>query len=282
MSEQRPHATRRPPFKLPLRAEHSGGDDWLIFDQERQVAIVASERHALNFCAAVNEYADLLEIASKYVALDPSPPSETGLTATEVNDALDLAECCVHDQMKNPNEREWVNGILKKLRAFALTNTPQAGAMTGTSFEGLKRPSSLDQPHQGRTPESAGAPRGAGASPHSANAAPARSAVEHLIWQVENGEPFDRAVMLKALRASPVSPAATIDAKAVAERCAELLVPVDEGPGYEDREVWNAALQWAKRYIRAYAATLDAAPSPVPQAADIDENNQWPEFNRER
>lgn len=41
--------------------------------------------------------------------------------AREVNDALDLAECCVHDQIKDPGEREWVHGILRKLREYVLT-----------------------------------------------------------------------------------------------------------------------------------------------------------------
>lgn len=56
--------------------------------------------------------------------------------------------------------------------------TPQAGAMTGTSFEGLKRPSSLDQSHPrnlsqssasvvGQVGESTGVLRDAGASPSS-------------------------------------------------------------------------------------------------------------------
>jgi hypothetical protein len=42
------------------------------------------------------------------------------LTASEINDALDVAECAIHDKVADPNEREWLHGILRKLRAGAL------------------------------------------------------------------------------------------------------------------------------------------------------------------
>lgn len=38
----------------------------------------------------------------------------------EINDALDIAECCVHDQVKDPNEREHHYAGLKKVRELAL------------------------------------------------------------------------------------------------------------------------------------------------------------------
>jgi len=43
------------------------------------------------------------------------------LTAQEINDVLDLAECCVHDKMHNPNERDWVQTGLKAIRTSALS-----------------------------------------------------------------------------------------------------------------------------------------------------------------
>ena len=45
------------------------------------------------------------------------------MTPQEINDALDVAECCVHDQIKDPNERDHVYAGLKKIRALAMSET---------------------------------------------------------------------------------------------------------------------------------------------------------------
>ena len=48
-------------------------------------------------------------------------------SAQEVWDALDVAECCVHDQIKDPLEREHVQGSLKKIRLLALGSLVDTG-----------------------------------------------------------------------------------------------------------------------------------------------------------
>lgn len=48
-------------------------------------------------------------------------------SAQEVWDALDVAECCVHDQIKDPLEREYVQGSLKKIRLLALCSLVDTG-----------------------------------------------------------------------------------------------------------------------------------------------------------
>jgi hypothetical protein len=46
--------------------------------------------------------------------------TDGGAKAQEINDALDVAECCIHDQIKDPNERDHVHTGLRKVRALAL------------------------------------------------------------------------------------------------------------------------------------------------------------------
>lgn len=60
----------------------------------------------------------------------------SNLTTSEINDALDVAECAIHDQVKDPNEREWLHGILRKLRTVALGScTPSAERRTEVGRE---------------------------------------------------------------------------------------------------------------------------------------------------
>lgn len=54
-------------------------------------------------------------------ALDTRVAQAHGLTEQEIHDALDVAECAVHDKEQNPNEREWVHKILQRIRRLALS-----------------------------------------------------------------------------------------------------------------------------------------------------------------
>ena len=62
---------------------------------------------------AVRENMEMLERRT-------SPSATATLSKTEINDALDIAECAVHDQIRDPTERDWVKDILTKLRSSAL------------------------------------------------------------------------------------------------------------------------------------------------------------------
>lgn len=66
------------------------------------------------------------------------------LTASEINDALDVAECAIHDQVKDPTEREWLHGILRKLRAERLSAVSESAR---TIAQGLRDKGYADIPN---------------------------------------------------------------------------------------------------------------------------------------
>ena len=76
-------------------------------------------------------------------------------TVSEINDALDLAECCVHDKMHNPNEREWVHDILKKLRTVALQSVESENVATQVPGQAESRESSRLDARNGAEPAAA-------------------------------------------------------------------------------------------------------------------------------
>lgn len=51
----------------------------------------------------------------------PSSARATRADFIQVNDTLDVAECCVHDQIKNPHEREEIQKGLQRIRDLALS-----------------------------------------------------------------------------------------------------------------------------------------------------------------
>jgi hypothetical protein len=55
--------------------------------------------------------------------------------AQEINDALDVAECCVYDQINDPNEREHHYDGLKKVRELALAALSARTAMREQASE---------------------------------------------------------------------------------------------------------------------------------------------------
>jgi hypothetical protein len=50
------------------------------------------------------------------------------LDSQQINDVLDVAECCVHDKMHDPVEREFVQKGLKAIRALALLTVSETQA----------------------------------------------------------------------------------------------------------------------------------------------------------
>lgn len=74
------------------------------------------------------------------VLLKEANIAPTTFKEQEVNDALDIAECCVHDQINDPNEREHHYEGLKKVRALALSAlranvAPQIKALVDAGHE---------------------------------------------------------------------------------------------------------------------------------------------------
>ena len=115
-------------------------------------ACIAGERQN----GAVHSHQATREPDSK--PLDDAVPSSTALTfkEQEVADALDVAEGCVHDQIRDTSEREHVQEGLKKVRALALQ---ALSAITPTRDELVEAAGDITKIEDGLTADRVGLQR---------------------------------------------------------------------------------------------------------------------------
>ncbi len=98
-----------------MTAQTPGTQDGAKLADTLELQRIAYRAAGPNSDAAIDLECNLLAHLDEIIVALRHPPAAVAQDK-EINDALDLAECAVHDKIADPAEREWVKGVLQKLR----------------------------------------------------------------------------------------------------------------------------------------------------------------------